>query len=102
MNVLRPTTDTTVQYVLRAGVLVLVCALGGAYDVLNNSFAMMAARVASFPEEEEHVAKDRAALVAAAQPARKGSIRPRDPAAERVRGRHACLAATPSRLATSP
>jgi hypothetical protein len=58
------------------GVVVLVCALGGAVDVLNNSFALWLARTASFPEEEHQPAKDRGALVVAAQPARKGGLRP--------------------------
>ena len=85
---LRPRSDAPGQRLLRAGVLVLVCALGGAYDVLNNSFALMSARAASFPEEEEHASKDRAALVAAAQPSRKGAIRPATPPGERVSRRH--------------
>jgi len=77
MSVLRPSCEIGTCRLLRAGVLVLVCALGGAVDVLNNSFAQWLARVASFPEEEEHhTAKDRGALVAAAQPARKGGLRP--------------------------
>jgi hypothetical protein len=76
MTVLDPTTRGRRQRLLQAGAILLVCALGGAYDVLNNSFAMMAARMASFPEEEEHAAKDRTALVTAAQPSRKGILRP--------------------------
>ena len=96
MTQLRPTTGTRGRHLLRAGVLLLVCALGGAYDVLNNSFAMMAARLASFPEEEEHVTKDRAALVAAAHPSRKGTIRPVSPKADRHRGRSGEFAAAPS------
>ena len=95
MTVLRPTSDAPGQRLLRAGVLVLVCVLGGAYDVLNNSFALMVARAASFPEEEEHASKDRAALTAA-QPSRKGTIRPHGPAVDRV----AACPATPS--ASSP
>ena len=85
---LRPTSDAPGQRLLRAGVLVLICALGGAYDVLNNSFALMSARAASFPEEEEHASKDRAALVAAAQPSRKGALRPTTPPGERVSRHH--------------
>jgi hypothetical protein len=59
------------------GVLVLVCALGGGVDLLSNSVAQWAARMASFPEEEEQqTAKDRSSLVAAGQPSRKGGLRP--------------------------
>jgi len=97
--VVRPTSDRRGQFLLRAGALILVCALGGAYDVLNNSFALMAARMASFPEEEEPAAKDRAALVAAVQASRKGSIRPATPPGERVPCGHAH---GPSTLATLP
>jgi hypothetical protein len=74
--VIRPSCEIGTCGPLRVGVLVLVCTLGGAVDVLNNSFAQWLARVASFPEEEQHTAKDRSALVAAAQPARKGGLRP--------------------------
>lgn len=86
-----PIADPRSQRLLRAGVLVLVCTLGGAIDVLNNSVALLAARMASFPEEEEHhAAKDRGCLVAAAQPARKGGLRP------------AMLAHGDARVATRP
>ena len=78
---IRPSCEIGTCGPLRVGVLVLVCTLGGAVDVLNNSFAQWLARVASFPEEEQHTAKDRSALVAAAQPARKGGLRPTVPAA---------------------
>lgn len=61
---------------LRAGVLVLVCALGGGVDVLSSSFATLAARMASFPEEEEHGSKDRSSLIATFQLSRKGTNRP--------------------------
>jgi hypothetical protein len=77
MPVLCPTADTPLQRLLRAVVLVSVFTLGGALDVLNNSFAQMVARMASFPEEEEHqAAKDRGTGIAAVQPARKGGLRP--------------------------
>jgi hypothetical protein len=80
MSVLCPITDARSQRLLRAGVLVLICTLGGAIDVLNNSVALLAARIASFPEEEEHhAAKDRGSLIAAAQPARTGGLRPAAP-----------------------
>jgi hypothetical protein len=76
MSVLRPSYEIGTCRLLRMGVLVLVCTLGGAVDVLNNSFAQWLARVASFPEEEHYTAKDRSVLVAEAQPARKGGLRP--------------------------
>jgi hypothetical protein len=76
MSVLRPSCEIGTCRLLQAGVLVLVCTLGGAVDVLNNSFALWLARVASFPEEEQHTAKDRGALVVAVHPARKGGLRP--------------------------
>src|SRR4051795_3520617 len=82
-----PTTGAHFGRPLRAGVLVLVCALGGAVDVLNNSFASLVARMASFPEEEEHGTKDRTALIAAAQPPRKGSVRPGGSPGDRVSAR---------------
>ena len=78
MTLLRPSADNRFSPVLRAGVLLLVCALGGACNFLNTSFAVLAARANALPEEEEHTSKDRAALVAAAQPSRKGTIRPRE------------------------
>lgn len=80
----RPTTDNGYQSLLRAAALVLVCVMGGACSFLNTSFAVLAARTTSFPEEEDHSSKDRAALVAAAQPSRKGTIRPREAARTRV------------------
>jgi hypothetical protein len=77
MSVPRPSCQIGSERLLRAGVLALVCTLGGAVDLLNNSFAQWAARMASFPEEEEHqTAKDRGTAVAIAQPARKGGLRP--------------------------
>src|SRR5262245_23472702 len=100
MTVLDPTTGGRGQCLLRAGTLLLVCALGGAYDVLNNSFAMMAARMASFPEEEEHVTKDRTALVSAAQPSRRGTLRPAGAKTDPVsQGHHS--SAVPASAATS-
>jgi len=69
---------------LRVGALVLVCTLGGGVDLLNNSFGQWLTRMASFPEEEEHpTAKDRGSAVVAAQPSRKGGLRPTSAA-----GRH--------------
>ena len=73
---LRPSSDSGPQRLLRVGVLAMVCALGGAVDLVNNSFAQWVARMASFPEEEHQTAKDRDTGVAAAQPARKGGLRP--------------------------
>jgi hypothetical protein len=97
MSVLRPSCEIGTGRLLRAGVLVLVCALGGAVDVLNNSFAQWLARVASFPEEEEqHTAKDRGALVAAAHPARKGGLRPAVAVAHNPSHVHARSAASPA------
>src|SRR3954466_8718221 len=91
MSVLRPSCEIGTWRLLRVGTLVLVCALGGAVDVLNNSFAQWLARVASFPEEEEHhTAKDRGALVAAALPSRRGGLRPTVAAAH-----HSHLASRP-------
>jgi hypothetical protein len=100
--VLRPTSGRRGQFLLRTGALVLVCALGGAYDVLNNSFALMAARMASFPEEEEHAAKDRTALVAAVQPCRKGGIRPATSPGERVTRGHAHSSSAVATIPSSP
>ena len=79
----RLSSTTRGRCLLRASVLVLVCALGGACNLVTSSLSVLAARNASFPEEEEHSAKDRSALVAAVQPSRKGTIRPHHVAAER-------------------
>lgn len=79
MTVFRPSPGSRCQYSLRAGVLVLVSLLGGAGNFFSVSFAAAAARTSAFPEEEDHSSKDRAALVAAAQPSRKGAIRPHGP-----------------------
>lgn len=79
----RPAAGPTWQYLLRAGLLVLVCALGGACSFLSMSFAALAARTSAFPEDEDHSNKDRAALVAAAQASRKGMLRPNGPRAPR-------------------
>jgi hypothetical protein len=84
---IRPTADTAWQRLLRAALLLVVCALGGTFDILNNNFSRWVARIAAFPEEEESVGKDRASLVAAAQPSRRGTLRPRTPAADPHRGR---------------
>jgi hypothetical protein len=51
--------------------------LCGTFDILNNNFARWVARTSSMPEEEEVQGKDRATLAAAAQPARRGGLRPR-------------------------
>ena len=78
MSVFRSTTDHRFTAVLRTTALVLVCVMGGACNFLNTSFAVLAARTNAFPEEEDHSSKDRASLVAAAQPSRKGCIRPKE------------------------
>jgi len=83
MTVLSPCADNRSHPLLRVGVLVLVCVMGGACNFLNTSFAVLASRTNSFPEEEDHSGKDRTTLVAAAQPSRKGTIRPREAAAPR-------------------
>lgn len=80
----RPSPGSRTQYLLRAGVLVLVNVLGGACSFLTPSFAAMAVRTSAFPEEEEHSSKDRAALIVAAQPSRKGAIRPHGPSCVRT------------------
>jgi hypothetical protein len=72
----RPTADTVWQRMLRGTLLLVVFGLCGTFDILNNNFSRWVARVASFPEEEEHHAKDRSTLVAAAQPSRRGTLRP--------------------------
>ena len=72
----RPSADTVGQRLLTGALLLIVCGLCGTFDILNNNFARWVARVAAFPEEEEHHAKDRSALVAAAQPSRRGTLRP--------------------------
>jgi len=63
----------------RVVVLLLVCALGGAFNVLNTNFSQWAARLASFPEEEETHAKDRSALLSAVHPSRRACWRPNKP-----------------------
>jgi hypothetical protein len=82
----RPSAETVGQRLLTGALLLIVCGLCGTFDILNNNFARWVARVAAFPEEEEHHAKDRSALVAAAQPSRRGTLRPPSrpgPAAQR-------------------
>ena len=93
---------TTAGQRLRRGVLLLVvCGLCGTFDILNNNFARWVARTSSMPEEEEVHAKDRATLVAAAQPARRGGLRPR--AAESCTGHsHHGSHATTSTLFRTP
>jgi hypothetical protein len=83
MNVPRPPADNRFHPLLRAAALVLVCVMGGACNFLSTSFTALAARTSSFPEEEDHSGKDRTTLVAAAQPSRKGTIRPRQAATPR-------------------
>jgi hypothetical protein len=104
MIVLNSTTAGRRTRLLRACALVLVCALGGGLDLLTNSFATIAARMASFPEEEEHGSKDRSSLIATIQPSRKGGIRPSAPPADRVdrhaESRLANLAQAPSTLSS--
>jgi hypothetical protein len=72
----RPTAETVGQRLLRGALLLVVCGLCGTFDILNNNFARWVARVSAFPEEEEHHGKDRSVLVAAAQPSRRGTVRP--------------------------
>ena len=74
---LKPTSDAAVQRLLRGLVVLVVCGLGGTFDILNNNFAWWVARASSMSEEEEVHAKDRASQVAAAQTARRGGLRPR-------------------------
>ena len=74
-----PTSGNIGGRIARVVVLLLVCALGGAFNVLNTNFSQWASRLASFPEEEETHAKDRSALVSAGQPSRRGSWRPNKP-----------------------
>jgi len=74
---LSPATNTASQRLLRGVLLLVVCGLCGTFDILNNNFARWAARVNSLPEEEEFHPKDRSALIAAAQPSRRGGLRPR-------------------------
>jgi hypothetical protein len=82
---------------LRGALLLVVCGLCGTFDILNNNFARWVARVASFPEEEEHHAKDRSALAAAAQPSRRGTVRPPTRSGVgRDAGRHALYSRTNS------
>jgi hypothetical protein len=83
----QPTADTAWQRLLRAVLLLVVCGLCGTFDILNNNFARWVARASSLPEEEEVHAKDRTTLVAAAQPARRGGLRPRTAAECRAPGR---------------
>jgi hypothetical protein len=74
---LKPTSDTAVQRLLRGVVVLVVCGLCGTFDILNNNFAWWVARTSSMSEEEEVHAKDRASQAAAAQTARRGGLRPR-------------------------
>jgi hypothetical protein len=74
---LQPIAMTTGQRLLRGVLLLVACGLCGTFDILNNNFARWVARTSSMPEEEEVHAKDRATLVAAAQPVRRGGLRPR-------------------------
>jgi len=81
------TSDSTWQRLLRAVLLLVVCGLCGTFDILNSNLTRWATRLASFPEEEEFHAKDRASLVAACQPSRRGAIRPNTPPSVGVRAR---------------
>src|SRR5687767_8847357 len=78
MTVFRPPADLRCHPLLNAVAMVLVCVMGGACNFLSTSFTALAARTSSFPEEEDHSGKDRTTLVAASQPSRKGTIRPRE------------------------
>jgi hypothetical protein len=72
----QPAIGTAWQRVLRGGLLLLVCALGGTFDALNNSVARWAARAAAFPEEEEPTGKERPVLTASGQQSRRGTTCP--------------------------
>ncbi|MBO0701076.1 MAG: hypothetical protein J2P46_21955 [Zavarzinella sp.] len=95
-----PTADTATQRFLRGVLLLVVCGLCGTYDILNTNFARWVASASSTPEEEEVHAKDRAALVGAVQPVRRGGLKPRPavetpvPAAHRHSGGHLVRTAT--------
>jgi hypothetical protein len=101
---LSPATNTGGQRFLRGVLLLVACGLCGTFDILNNNFARWAARVNSLPEEEEFHSKDRSALIAAAQPSRRGGLRPRstEPATFTVSHRncHGCEPAA-SRASTA-
>jgi hypothetical protein len=73
---LQPAIATAWQRALRAGLLLLICALGGTFDALNNSVARWTARAAASPEEEELTGKERPVLTASAQHSRRGTARP--------------------------
>ena len=95
----RPTADTVWHRLLRGVLLLVVCGLCGTFDILNNNFARWVARVASFPEEEEHHAKNHSTLVAACQPARRGGLRPRAPVGDAAAERRAATFRTDLRFA---
>jgi len=76
--------NTVSKRLLRGVFFLVICGLCGTFDILNNNFARWAARVNSLPEEEEFHVKDRSALVAAAQPSRRGGLRPRSTATATV------------------
>jgi hypothetical protein len=72
-----PLTAAVRKRLHRGVLLLVVCGLCGTFDILNNNFARWVTRASSTPEEEEFHAKDRATLTAAAQPVRRGGLRPR-------------------------
>lgn len=82
-----PTADPASQRLFRGVMLLVVFGLCGTFDILNNNFARWVARASSTPEEEEFHAKDRASLVAASHPARRGGLRPRTAAESPAPGR---------------
>src|SRR5215207_5805442 len=96
MLLFRSSTGNPYHPLLRAAALVLVCVMGGACNFLSTSFTALAARTSSFPEEEDHSGKDRTSLVAAAQPSRKGTIRPREAATPRPNRPAVGLGAAPA------
>ncbi|HKB01124.1 MAG TPA: hypothetical protein VKD90_02845 [Gemmataceae bacterium] len=99
--VFRPTADIVRQRLHRGVLLLVVCGLCGTFDILNNNFARWVARASSMPEEEESHAKDRATQVAAAQPVRRGGLRPRAVGSRTVEAHRGAHATTLSLIGTS-
>jgi hypothetical protein len=77
VKLFQPTADAFRERLRHGLLLVVVCGLCGTFDILNNNFSRWVVRASSTSEEEEVHAKDRAALVAAVQPARRGGLKPR-------------------------
>jgi hypothetical protein len=93
-----PTASSAGQQLLRGVLFLVACGLCGTFDILNNNFARWVVRASSVPEEEEVHAKDRATLVAAAQPARRGGLRPRSVEFRASDGYHVTHATAPGLL----